>query len=172
MNVRRDHAFTDAANPLSNAAFKQLVLPWAGISFTGETGEGNGTDRDWFTEAVNEIVNPQAQLFVRSSSGVYTVCITQKDRNKGTRHQYKALGKLLSLAVVHGRPLAYNGILIGRNPTLDDLTIEDPVLAQSLKFPGELDMFPIQIEKQVFTPTVANRHDLLEKKLSSIANRA
>ena len=177
LNVDRARAFTTAN--LDTADVNGLTAPWSFVTFNGERAYGSGLVRDWYSEAAREIVDPATQLLERQASGIYSIRPLDGVLTTERRRQYIALGRFLALAIVHGNPLglrlsaAVYGHILGVNPTLEDMAMEEPELVRSLLLMLEapahqLEYYPLEINGVEVEVTMANRKELVGRKLMSM----
>ena len=185
LSVDRPRAFTSAIqgpNYLDTADAARLTLPWSRVVFNGEHAYGIGLIRDWYTEAAREIVDPATQLLERQPSGIYSIRRLDGVLTADRRRQYIAMGRFLALAIVHGRPLGLRlsavvyGHILNQNPTLADMESEEPELVRSLRLmleadADQLEYYPLEINGEEVAVTMANREELVGRKLRSMVPR-
>ena len=178
-SVNRESALID-----SLAFLNGPVKPFAGriisVTFTGEPGYGLGQQKEWMVEITRQLFSPESGFFVLSETAplYYQISPAGLTRPRA-KDVYKATGRLLALSLLRNHPLGVNlpimfyGKLLDKELTLEEVSAEEPLLVQSLRFlltlpDGDLANYPITIDGVDLVPTRQNRHQLVQRKINSL----
>lgn len=158
--VRRDHVIRDALNQIASkppGSFKKKLR----VKFSGEEGiDEGGVQKEFFQLVFRDIMDPIYGMFTYDPAS--RLCWFRTESSEGFSEEYSLVGLLMGLAIYNSvildvrlPPVVYKK-LCGKVPTLNDLKISHPDLAQGLEkllhFEGNVEevfcrVFQIEYEK-------------------------
>jgi len=105
IKVRRENLVGDSLSQLASLSLEGLRISKIHVTFEGEEGlDGGGLTRDWFQQLAVNLEG--SALFVRSAAGAVMPAPLAKDVafNPKIHMEYRAVGRLLGLALLHKAP--------------------------------------------------------------------
>ena len=177
MEPERELAFMQAV-PILNGPVRLLRSGIRYVQFATESlGRGPGAIRDWFTEVTSQIFSPSTGLFALRES--YTVINETCVHHDEFMEYFRAVGGFLALSLVEETPIGatfpvmFYAKLLNATLTLEDIEEDEPALYRSfnqvlLMSADELDGLDISIGNETIALTVANRAEVISRKINSL----
>ena len=166
--------------PFLNGPLNSFVNNYFFAKFKNEPGYGRGQMKEWFAEVTRQIFSPKSGFFVLSDSAplyykINPTGLTQQN----AREIYRAAGRLLALSMIRNIPIGVNlpvmfyAKLLDHQLTLDEVSVEEPLLVQSMRFllslpEADLADYPVVIDGVEVVPTMENRAELVLRKINSL----
>ena len=175
----RDKALINSL-PFLNGVVNNFVAYDIIISFNGEPGYGPGMTKEWLAEVTRQLFAPESGFFVLSDAAPLYYKINPRGLSQPRAAEiYRAAGRLLGLSLMRNIALGVNfpvmfyAKLLEQQLTLDEVSTEEQQLVKSMRFilslPEEdLVDYPITIDGVEVVPTMANRADLVVRKVNSL----
>ena len=143
LEVSRRRVFTDSLSFL-NGDVRAMYTYLPHIRFRGELGyDAGGLDRDWFTQLGRQVftspsTDPNGGLFRQRDGSDFIEIDTSRPLNAHSTPHYRAVGRLLAVAVAQRRPLgahlprAFFRRLLDRPVEMADIAQDDPQIHRNL----------------------------------------
>jgi hypothetical protein len=179
--VNRDHALVESLTFLNGPVAQFASRLYA--SFRNEPGYGIGMTKDWMNELTKQIFGPERGLFTMTTDVPNYYKINPRGmalpQARDNYDIYLAIGRFLALSILRNQPLGVNlpvyfyARMLDQSLTLADMRPEEPLFANSMDYllsletDGELAPYPITIDGIDYPVTLANRAELIRRKVNS-----
>ena len=183
--ISRATAFEDSINTLLRDDITQCTRVSCAV-WRNENQAGSRVVREWFTEVSLQINSPTYGLFrprISEQPNYMEVSPLGVDRPNHVQ-LYRAVGRFMGLALIQRNPIGltfptfFYARILGTEVTLDEVAEDEPALFNSLNnimsfaTDAELAGYHITIDGVSSACTVANREDLIRRKVNSLIDPA
>lgn len=179
VDAERDTALIDSLTFL-NGPVGSFLGESIYVKFKGEPGYGPGQTKEWMAEITRQIFSPDSGFFVLSDAAPLYYKINPRGLTRPrAREIYRAVGRFLGLSLLRNHPLGVNlplmffAKLVDHQLTLDEVSVEEHQLVESMRFiltlpADDLEDYPITIDGVDIIPTMQNRAELVVRKVNSL----
>ena len=177
LTINRETAFFSSLVALTGPA-EDLRCDRYSITYTGESGYGDGVKRDWFGEVSRQISDPANGLLEPIPDAPSFVRINPRGKREvDYQDLYQAIGRFIGYSFASLTPMnipfpnSFYARLLGTPVILEDIREEDPQMYRSLQYAleasrDELTGLELTIGGREFQLTLENRVELVNRKLN------